>query len=569
MNLLFRITFLNINLMKKIKILSFLIFALLSSTVYSQDLSQVKNSKPFSMTGIISAGGFVYNASGIADRQQPFGYSLGANLNFNIYGVSIPFFASFNEQGGAFQHPFNRYGISPKYKWAQLHLGWRNMNLSQFTLSNTTYLGAGLELNPGRFRFASMYGRLKQPEAFQNINFQVPQFERKAMAIKLGVGTEQNYFDLIIFKAKDDIFSLKQPDSITSQIPAHENLVIGVKQKISMLKQKLIFQYDASLSAFSNDIRAPEVSISEIEHLNWLNILYTPSLSTSVNYAGEASLNYSHKLFSIGGKYRRVMPDFNTLGSEYILNDLEAITINPSINLLKGKAILSSSIGRQRNNLDGNRLSTNERLISSVSLNVNPSPYWGATISYSNYTFHQQVLLDSFYNDSMVVNQLNQNINFIPRLTLIKENYIHNLVLTANYQVLKDQNKITAETGSNNMLLSSLMYVLMVKKHALNLRMGMNYFKFNSGIVDIQRVGVNFGGGKKFFSNKLQANLNCTLNRQDDSFNPSNLMTVNASINYKVFNKTSLGVQVYMNNIDSKSRNYSEQRVQFRVSQGF
>ncbi len=534
-----------------------------------QDFSNIKDEKPFRMSGNISLGSFFYNANGIDARQQPFGYSLGANLNFSIYGIAIPFYASFNEQGGAFQHPFNRYGISPRYKWIQAHIGWRSMSMSQFSLSNTTFLGGGIELKPGRFRFAAMYGKVKQPAELQNINFSHPQFERRAMAVKIGVGTDKNFFDIIVFKAKDDTLSINEADSVKNLIPAYENLVLGVKNKLTFMKDKLLFSFDASFSAFSHNIRYPSLDLINDSKYDWVHYAFNPNITSSFNYAGETELTYRYKYFSVGTKYRRVMPDFKSLGSEYILSDVEAITVNPSVTLFKGKAILAASVGTQRNNLDGSRMSTNERMISSVNLSLSPSPYWGIMLGYSNYTFQQQLIIDSLYNDSMVVNQLNQNYNVVPRFTLIKDNFIHNLVLTANYQILDDHNDVTANVGSNTMLLTNLMYSMMVKKMALSLRAGASYFSFNSGLIYISRIGINIGAGKKFLKNKIRCNITVSYNKQDETYSNSTFFTLSGSVNYQIFKKTSFGLQLYYSNISSSSRVYDEQRVQLRISQSF
>ena len=555
--------------MKSIKNIILIIALLYFIPVAAQDLGNIKNSPAFKMSGNISLGSFFYNANGIDARQQPFGYSLGANITFNIYGVVIPFYASFNEQGGAFQHPFNRYGISPKYKWIQAHIGWRSMSMSQFSLSNTTFLGGGLELTPGKFRFAAMYGKLKQPAELQSINYPHPQFERKAMAVKIGVGTRKNFIDLIVFKAKDDTLSLSEPDSITDAIPAYENLVIGLKNKLTFAQGRITFNFDASLSAFSHNIRYPAIEISDNSAYDWVYAIFTPNIATAFNYAGETDLTYRHKYFSIGAKYRRVMPDFKTLGSEYILSDVEAVTINPAVKLLKGKLVLSGSVGTQHNNLDGSRLSTNERVISSVNMNLNMSPYWGLMLGYSNYTFQQQIVIDSLYNDSMVVNQLSRNFTAVPRLTIVKDAFIHNLVLTANYQVLNDQNDVSVGIGSNTMLLTNLMYNMMIKKLKLTLKAGLSYFGFHSGVVDINRMGFNVGAGKKFFKNKLRTNIGLSYNRQDETYGNSTFITMNLSLNYKLLKKTSLGLQFYFSSVDSSTRTYNEQRLQFRISQGF
>lgn len=551
--------------MKKL-ILIILVFYFSVAEIYSQDFSKMKDAKPIKLSGSLSVGSFLYNVNGIDSRQSPYGYSLGANLNLSLYGVNVPLYASFNEQGGAFSHPFNRFGMSPQYKWIKAHFGWRSMNMSQFTLSNNTFLGAGIDLTPGKFRFSAMKGKLREPAALENINFYIPQFERDAYAFKIGYGSSKRYFDLILFKAKDDTSSLELPDSTLSNIDAHENLVLGVKNQLTFLKNKLKFTLDASVSAFSHNIRYNDIEIPN-EKYDWFSKLYTPSISSSINYAGESSLSYSHENFTIAAKYRRVMPEFKTLGSEYLLNDVEAITINPSLVLFKGKLIFGGSFGRQRNNLDNNRLSTNERFISSVNMNINPKPHYGFMVAYSNYSFQQQIIIDSIYSNSMVVNQLNHNLNFTPRLMIDKEKHTHNIILTNNFQILQDRN-INSD-ASNNMFLSNLIYSLRFKESKISLRSGINYFNFKSNNMNINRFGLSIGGMTKVFKEKISINSNLSYNTQRQSFSNSNFLIFNLGINYKIYKKSKLGLQFYFNNVNSDIRRFAEERVQLNFSQSF
>lgn len=547
-----------------ILIIAVCLFSIVDS--FSQDLSNVKEAKPIKLSGSLSIGSFLYNIDGMDSRQSPYGYSLGANLNISLYGISVPLFASFNEQGGAFSNPFNRFGMSPEYKWIKAHFGWRSMNMSQFTLSNNTFLGAGVELTPGKFRFSAMKGKLRKPAALENINFYVPQFERDAWAFKIGYGSSKRFFDLILFKAKDDTSSLDLPDSTLQNIEANENLVLGVKNQLTFFKNKLKFNLDASVSAFSHNIRYNDIEIPN-EKYDWLADLYTPSISSSINYAGESSLSFSHENFTIAAKYRRVMPEFKTLGSEYLLNDVEAITINPSLVLFKGKFVFGGSFGRQRNNLDNNRLSTNERFISSVNMNINPKPHYGFVVSYSNYSFQQQIIIDSIYSNSMIVNQLNHNFNFTPRLMIDKENHTHNIILTNNFQILQDKN--IESDASNNMFLSNLIYSLRFKKSKISLRSGLNYFNFNSNTIDINRFGLSVGGMTKVLKDKISLNANLNYNIQKQSFSNSNFFVFNLGLKYKILNKSRLGLQFYFNNVNSDIRSFTEERIQLNFSQSF
>ncbi len=102
--------------------------------------------------GLNAYAGF-YTADGIAARNQasPFGLS-GAVTVALPGGISLPFSAVLGNQGSSFRQPFNQFGVSPTYKWATVHAGYRNVSFSPFTLAGHTFLGGGVELNPGKFR---------------------------------------------------------------------------------------------------------------------------------------------------------------------------------------------------------------------------------------------------------------------------------------------------------------------------------------------------------------------------------------------------------------------------------
>ncbi len=551
------------------KIILIIILSGIISTILGQTTAVGTEKKNFRMSGSIQAGSFFYGSNGPGIRQQPFGYSLGAQLNISLYGLSIPFYASLNEQGTAFQHPFNRYGLSPKYKWATAHIGWRSMAMSEFTLNNTTFLGGGLELKPGKFRFSFMMGNLKQPENLAALDVLSPQFKRKGLAFKIGKGTEENHFDFIVFKAKDDTNSVSLPDSVMRTLNAHENLVLGIKNKTTMLKKKMVLDIDAAASIFSSDIRFDPIQLSADGKYDWVKKIYNPNISTSATYAIQGKIGYQQKSWGLGVQYRRVMPDFKTLGSEYLLSDLEAITVNPSLNLMKGQLMISGSYGTQRNNLDMKRLGTNERQISSFGITYNPKPSYGFYAGYSNYTFQQQIVIDSLYNDSIVINQLTHNIIFTPRLTLIKENWVSNLILTINYQLLADQNEVTADMQNNDMILANLIYSAVAKKTGLTINSGINYFRFHQQAINISRFGFNVGASQKFFKKKLNLGLNTSYSLQDETFGNSNFFSVNLRLGYQIHKKTQLSVIGLLNNVNTTNTKYSEQRIQIQIVQGF
>ena len=130
---------------------------------------------PFSVTGNYGLSLRSYNTDGEMVRQTPLSSTLYANATAKLYSITIPVSFILNNLDN-FSHPFHkeyfqgmlsnqrnrlsRLGISPYYKWIKVHAGHRYMNFSNYTLSNHNFLGAGIELTPGKLRFAAMAAQI-------------------------------------------------------------------------------------------------------------------------------------------------------------------------------------------------------------------------------------------------------------------------------------------------------------------------------------------------------------------------------------------------------------------------
>src|SRR5690606_19845114 len=137
-------------------------------------------------------------------------YFLNANPVLTVYGVNIPVHILFSSQTVGTQFSaFNRFGLSPQYKWAKLHLGWRSLDFSQFTLNGQQILGAGFTLDPGKFRLAFMQGRFNEAvtniSTFNNLNNHSSVFNRKGFAAKIGYGSDAHFLEFTYLQAKDQI----------------------------------------------------------------------------------------------------------------------------------------------------------------------------------------------------------------------------------------------------------------------------------------------------------------------------------------------------------------------------
>ena len=231
----------------KIHIIFLFAGLLFATTASAQKVEQMVHSKPFVLSGSLDATAIFYNANGIPDRYLPFNYIITGSPVVSIYGWQVPFSFIIGKQQNSFSQPFNQFGLSPSYKWITVHAGYRNLYFSPFTLGGDTFLGGAVELTPGKFRFAIMYGQFNRATALdtvQSLYFSNFSYKRTGMAVKIGYGTESNFIDLIAFKAKDDPGSVKisKPAIDSLGITPAENTVAGHNMKLNIWKQKISFE---------------------------------------------------------------------------------------------------------------------------------------------------------------------------------------------------------------------------------------------------------------------------------------------------------------------------------------
>ena len=144
------------------------------------------NKKPIKLSGSLSAGLQYYQASGIENRWNPFVYRMVGTPVIETMGMRLPFTIAFTNQQTVFRQPFNKFGVSPEYKWAKFHLGWSRIHFSDYTLSGRPILGVGIELNPNIVRFGAMYGQINRAENSDTTQFyrQEPIYRRMGYSFK-------------------------------------------------------------------------------------------------------------------------------------------------------------------------------------------------------------------------------------------------------------------------------------------------------------------------------------------------------------------------------------------------
>jgi len=469
---------------------------------------KIFSGKPFDIHGSLGLNLRSYSANGTANRQAPFIWYLHGNTNISIYKINIPFSVLLSAQSRTFSHPFHkdalknrftRIGASPYYKWIKLHGGHRNMKFSPLTVAGHTYLGGGLELTPGNIRFGAFYGKLTKTEprdlALNEPNVEV--FKRTGYGAKIGYGTESTFLDLIVFKAQDDDNREDLFNTDTAVVFRNENLVLGLNGKATLF-ERVDFNLEIASSAFTKNSNEPAAGTGKFPHLPFL-LKNRPS--TINRWAIDGSVNYRFESFLVGLGYKRVEPEYRSLGAYFFNNDLENYTLNLGFGLLENKLRIQANGGLQRNNLFNEKATQFTRTIGALNVNYATNAFT-VGLNYSNFSsdidFVLNADLDSL-NAVVVTQQAGVNASYT--LTGNNENrHTFTAALTASQVTddVQDPNRSSASKMYN----ANLIYLFAPKDNLWKIRTRLNYNQNQLSQMLINRYGAGLGVTRQVIENK-------------------------------------------------------------------
>jgi len=550
--------------------------------VYSQDLSNLKDSPPVTYSGGISLTGIGYTASGIAGRRAPFTYLLTGDPTFSFYGLSVPLSFTISQADRSFRQPFNEYGISPTYKWITVHAGYRSLDFSPYTLGGHTMLGAGFELNPGKLRVGFMYGRLNSATTIDTTTQAlVPfSFSRKGFAAKLGYGTDRNFFEFSYLSAKDD--SSSAPTNVPPQLavdaptPAKNN-VIGYSTRFSFFKV-FSFESDGAISLYTTDVNS-NLSLDSLTNPLMKKIKGLFGLNATSEYytAFSAGLGYRSKNYGLKVSYKRIEPDFKTMGAYYFSSDLENWTIAPTASIFKNKVRFNGTIGIQHDNIKQQKRAQNQRVIANANVSIEATKALGFDIIYTNFSDNQQPRT-AVFADSLRIVQTNQTIGISPRYYIIKPDITHAISASVNHSSLSDYNNFfSAQAASRNITTNQyfINYAISFPKRQLSLFVNLNKTELNGEGMSSNFTGATLGGNTAFFKQKLQTGITTSFTNSSGNQSPGSFI-INASGNlrYQILKKQAAGLSVFIT--DNKSHtinllqpNFTESRAELSYQINF
>ncbi len=501
----------------------------MAGTAPAQDIEKIDLKKPITFSGNLNFSIESYAVNGIAPRRQPFTWTLSGAPTLTVLGVQMPFQVLLGNFENRFYQPFNQYGISPRYKWLTVHAGYRNINFQPYTLAGYRMLGGGVEINTAYkadgpktgLRFGFMYGRLNRGTALDSAQFANPlayrpmaSYDRMAYALKLGVGHNEGYFDISYLQGWDVVGSLNaaQRDSV----PPQRNTAVGLSWRKDLYrkdKRRLFWKTDIGLSAYTLDDRQPAYDVSGESTIvqdvvgGWLG----SKISTQYLTAGETSLNYEGATAGIGLAYKRVDPEYRSMGAYFFQNDMEQITVTPHMRLDSGRVAITTSFGMQRDNLAGLRLVTSERLIGQVNVNWRPTRTFGVNANWANFGVTQNPTRVA--PDAELFKQVSNSWTLVPYINRISDRFVRTIQLVAVYQHLNSPVSTINAVADQRTMVGALVYSHTWVKRAITTTGTLNYNNTVLPQGDVGSLGGGVGFGFPLFKRKLQLGLNGMYNR--------------------------------------------------------
>lgn len=537
--------------------------------MHAQDLQQLGRKGGVNLTGGLSAFGAAYTSDLDDPRMAPYTWGISARLNLAIYDLQIPFSFVFSEKEREFRQPFNQYGLSPRYKWATAHIGHRSMHFSELTMTGQRFFGGGLELTPGRFRFAAMYGRLRK-EIFTDTTTEAieePAFLRNGMAVKVGGGTQASHVDLVLFRAKDEYDEIALRNGRYGGALPEENLVLGIGAAVQLAKS-LQWQLDAA-GSLHNVGAVPDERTGDLAAVanEYDSPLFNVDARSRRGVAVKSGLSYNVRGTTFSVNYDRIDPLFMTLGNYFFLRDLENYRGAVATGLFKQKLRVSGSLGLQTNNIKRSLATRTQRTIGSASLSYNSGKVLSATLSWSNFEANVRSAFEAAGTDTLTLRQVSENLTLNANLRFrnTATGTTRSMDIALGYQGFVNEGYPSQPAMTTVTYTASAGYRSQVKPRAFGWGVRLTTSLFESAGFGRIKYGASLNARKGF--NKDRTGLNARaafyLNR-GEQYGGSTSLIANAGVDQKVGRDHRFGLGLNYNGRSTNER-FEDSQYQMRV----
>lgn len=507
---------------------------------YAQNLESIGVKKGIKVNGSLNVNTVSYYAHGIEQRRDPYNWFVTGTLNINLFGYDAPLSFSYSNANKSFSQPFNQFSFQPQYKWVKTYVGYNSMTFSNYTLAGHVFLGGGVELNPGKWKIAAMYGRLKRAVPFTETDTVNAVFKRMGYGLKVGYEDNGSSISANIFTAKDDVNSI--PYTLyNSTLTPKQNVAMSINGRKTFLKRFFI-EGEYAVSALNNDVRANDNSEADtVVHKPTNNIIkgLLPANATSRYYdALNASVGYQGNWYTLQFRYERIAPEYQTLGAYYFNNDMRNITMVPSVRLFKNRLNLNANVGFQENNLDKTRTSTTKRTVGAFNATYIPNEKWNFAANYSNFSSYTNVRpqVDPFFRntlDTLNFYQVSRTTTGTVMRNLGGQENPQSIMLTGSYQKASDVAQYEGGSQQSDFLTMNIAYSYSLVPSNLTLALAGNVYTNNAAGVKSTYWGPTVSATKSFMDKTLRGSLASSYNEtSDDNIQASPVLNTRLSFSF-------------------------------------
>ncbi|MBP5277222.1 MAG: hypothetical protein J6Z18_01840, partial [Prevotella sp.] len=307
------------------------------------------------------------------------------------------------------------------------------------------------------FRFGAFYGVLNR--AINDDPYsgepRYPQYKRIGWGLKAGYGSDKNYVELYLFKARDKHSSLR--DEWREYVDPQENLVAGIRAVVTATKW-LSFSANAATSAFSTDLDAQKI---EVESISKYDDIFDAKYSSLMRFAGDVSANFTFNNLNAMVFYRMVQPDYKSLGVMNLSNNYQSVGVSMATALFN-KIALTGQFSAQEDNLTNDQIYTTRAFVYAAEASTNIVENLSLTVGYNGY---RQVQADGTLkvNDTTKVDRIMHSLTVKPQYEIDTETLNHSMVFAGSYTTNKDLNKFSEGQSDVTTLSAGLAYDMTVK----------------------------------------------------------------------------------------------------------
>ena len=437
-------------------------------SVSAQDISQIGKSDPLIISGSIGTQNTYYHSSMSSGYMSPLSNTVYANLNISVYGFSMPFSFYYSNNNLDFNYPQFSFNISPSYKNFTAHFGQSSIPFSNYVM-NMSFNGVGLEYHGPKFRSAAFYGVLRKAvnDNPEDPNPRKPQYRRIGWGFSAGYGSNGKSLDVYFLRAYDSPGSI---DEYWHQYyHPQENLVVGIKGAYT-IKNLLSFNINAATSAFTADKESQKVTMGEATKFE--NI-FRPYYTTTMRFAGDASINLTIPWFNASVYYKYVQPDYTSLGTYYTSNNYHSIGVTMGTTLFR-RLTVNGNFSLQKDNLTKKQLYTTQGYVYSALAAMRITNNFNINAMYNGY-LQNQTDGTAIVDEKTKIHRILHSLSVLPTLNFQREVVDHTFSLSGNYTSNKDLNKYSVGMTDVKTLALGAGYNLNVKPWETNFSFNLSH----------------------------------------------------------------------------------------------